>query len=173
VTPRGRRRLVRGCLIVVIVGLALSGVTAFPLATEVRWVAQTLHALPDVVPAVQHPLASWIDRVRDALVATGARYPFLAYGTDWLAFAHLVIAVAFVLPLRDPVRYAGVVAWGMLAAVGVIPLAVIAGQVRGIPWGWTLIDCSFGVVAMVPLAIAFAHTRVLQRDDPRFGRMAA
>jgi hypothetical protein len=30
-------------------------------------------------------------------------YPFLAYGTDWLAFVHLVIAVAFVGPFFDPV----------------------------------------------------------------------
>ena len=28
-------------------------------------------------------LLAWIERVRDALAHTNARYPFLAYGTDW------------------------------------------------------------------------------------------
>jgi hypothetical protein len=171
VSPRGRLRLVRSCLVVVIVGLALSGVTAFPLEAELRLGASVLHGLPDVVPALQDPLLLWVERIRDALVATGAHAPFLAYGTDWLAFAHLVIAVAFLGALRDPVRNSWIVVWGMIAAVGVIPLAVIAGPIRGLPWGWTVIDCSFGVLAMVPLVIAFRGIRVLARDDPRFGRM--
>jgi hypothetical protein len=167
VTPRGRLRLARGCLVVVIVGLAVSGVTAFPLTAEVGFASTVLHRLPDLVPG----FVAWIDRVHAALVAADARTPFLAYGTDWLAFAHLVIAVAFVGALRDPVRNVWIVVWGMIAAIGVIPLAVIAGPIRGLPWGWTVIDCSFGVLAMVPLVIAFVQLRRLQRDDPRFGRM--
>ena len=39
---------------------------------------------------------AWVERVHAALVVTGERYPFLAYGTDWLAFAHLVLALVFV-----------------------------------------------------------------------------
>jgi hypothetical protein len=35
----------------------------------------------------------------------------------------------------------------------VIPLAMIAGAVRGIPIGWRLIDCSFGVIGSIPLVI--------------------
>ena len=31
-------------------------------------------------------------------------YPLLAYGTDWLAFSHLVLAVVFLGAWRDPVR---------------------------------------------------------------------
>ena len=102
------------------------------------------------------------ERVRDALIATNAQYPFLAYGTDWLAFAHLVIAVAFLGPLRDPVRNIWVIQWGVIACVGVIPLALIAGPIRGLPLGWTLIDLSF-VVAVIPLAIAWRLTRRLER----------
>ncbi len=40
----------------------------------------------------------------------------------------------------------------MIACAGVIPLALIAGAVRGIPLGWRLIDCSFGVLGSIPLA---------------------
>jgi hypothetical protein len=49
-------------------------------------------------------LYGWVVRVYAALRDMNSRYPFLAYGYDWLAFAHLVIAVAFIGPLRDPVR---------------------------------------------------------------------
>jgi hypothetical protein len=31
-------------------------------------------------------------------------HPWLAYGTDWLAFAHIVIAVFFIGPFVDPVQ---------------------------------------------------------------------
>ena len=35
-----------------------------------------------------------VGKVRDALNDTYSRYPFIAYGTDWLAFGHFVIALA-------------------------------------------------------------------------------
>lgn len=38
------------------------------------------------------------------LTAAYAAYPYLGYGTDWLAFGHLSIAVAFWGPYREPVR---------------------------------------------------------------------
>jgi hypothetical protein len=39
----------------------------------------------------------------------------------------------------------------MLACAAVIPLALIAGAVREIPFWWRLVDCSFGVIGIVPL----------------------
>ena len=110
-------------------------------------------------------LTEWIDRVRDALIATNDAYPFLAYGTDWLAFAHLVIAVAFIGPLRDPVRNIWIVQFGMIACIGVIPLALIAGAIRGIPVGWQLIDMSFGVIGIIPLIIVYRLIRRLEREQ--------
>ena len=84
-------------------GLVLSGITAFPLQSELCWLVSALQTgvLQSVAAAVH--LLPWIERVSDALAATNAAYPFLAYGTDWLAFAHLVIAAAFVGPYVDPV----------------------------------------------------------------------
>jgi hypothetical protein len=90
----------------------------------------------------------------DLATATNAHYPFLAYGTDWLAFAHLVIAVAFIGPYFDPIRNKWVITFGLIACVGVIPLALIAGPIRGIPFGWRLIDCSFGVCGAIPFCCA-------------------
>lgn len=97
--------------------------------------------------------AAWVVRVRDALRHAEANYPFLAYGTDWLGFAHLVIAAAFVGPFRDPVKHRFIIDWGLFCCAAVIPLALIAGEVRGIPWWWRGIDCSFGVVGAVPLLV--------------------
>jgi hypothetical protein len=141
---------IRLLLWIFIIGLVLSGITAFPLETELRTFANFINADSS---AANSPFAGWIVRVRDALIDTNAKYPFLAYGTDWLAFAHLVLAVAFIGPLRDPVRNIWVIEFGMIACVMVIPLALIAGQVRGIPLYWRLIDCSFGVFGIIPLAL--------------------
>jgi hypothetical protein len=154
-----RIRRVRGYLIVFMIGLVISGLTAFPLVSESRLLVTVLHSLSvdTLLPGPAAFLASVADGLRDA----GARYPYLAYGTDWLAFAHLVIAVAFVGPLRDPVRNVWVVQWGMIACVAVIPLAMIAGPIRDIPLYWRFVDCSFGVVGIVPLLLAYRHIRRL------------
>lgn len=143
-TERLERR-VRGLLLLFIAGLVLSGVTAFPLVTELRWLTGVLGAGPETQPHEVTGVLQWLVTVRDALTETNARYPFLAYGTDWLAFAHLVIAVAFVGPWRDPVRNRWVVTFGLIACAGVVPLALIAGAVRDIPFYWRLIDCAFGI----------------------------
>ncbi len=155
------RRLIRVWLWIFVVCLVLSGLTAFPLQTESRWLADAVHGSPlgDHLPA----LAAWTARVRDGLAETDARYPFLAYGTDWLAFAHLVIAVAFWGPLRDPVRNVWVIQWALIACAGIVPLALICGPLRGIPVYWRFVDMSFGVVGAVPLLIVLRAIRRLER----------
>ncbi|MEV0718226.1 hypothetical protein [Asanoa sp. NPDC050611] len=142
-------RTARFWLVLFVAGLVLSGLTAFPLETEVRLAVRLLDG--GVAP---DGLVHWLGRVHEGLGETNDRYPFIAYGTDWLAFAHLVIAVAFWGPLRDPVRNVWVVQFGVIACAGVVPLALVAGAVRGIPFGWRLIDISFGVVGVVPLLLA-------------------
>ena len=154
---------IRIWLVLFIVALVLSGLTAFPLESELRWAAGILHSSP--APQLLPGLVEWVDRVRDALIVTNGRYPFLAYGTDWLAFAHLVIAVAFIGPLREPVRNIWVIQFGIIACAGIIPLALIAGAVRGIPLGWQLIDMSFGVIGAIPLVIVYRMIRRLEREQ--------
>jgi hypothetical protein len=153
------RTRIKVWLWIFILGLVFSGITAFPLESELRAFAGFIHADAN---AATSGFAAWIVRVRDGLIDTYARYPFLAYGTDWLAFAHLVIAVAFIGPLRDPVRNVWVIKFGIIACAMVIPLALIAGVIRGIPFGWRLIDCSFGVLGIVPLAICRREIKRLE-----------
>jgi hypothetical protein len=102
--------------------------------------------------------------VHDGVVETNRSYPFMAYGTDWLAFAHLVIAIAFIGPLIDPIRNRWVLQFGTIACIGVIPLALIAGRIRGIPPYWRLIDCSFGIVGVIPLLICLHYIRQIERS---------
>ena len=144
-------------------GLVLSGVTAFPLLSElnllVRWLgAEHLAASGGMLAG----LGAWIVKVRDGLRATYAAYPFIAYGTDWLAFGHLIIALFFVGPMLDPVRNVFVLRAGVWACVLVWPLALICGPIRGIPFYWRLVDCSFGVLGLPLLWYCLYLTRRLE-----------
>jgi hypothetical protein len=91
----------------------------------------------------------------------------LSYGTDWLAFAHIVIAVAFIGPWRDPVKNIWVIEFGMIACIMVFPLAFIAGGIRDIPLFWKLIDCSFGVLGFIPLYYCYSLIKQLERIESK------
>jgi hypothetical protein len=157
-TSRQHLRTIRIWLSVFIAGLVLSGITAFPLEHETAWLAAWLAAHPILPRAI----IVWIDRVYQALYQDSIHAPFLAYGTDWLAFAHLTLAVVFVGPLVNPVRNKWVLQFGLIACAGVLALALIAGPIRGIPPLWRLIDCSFGIFGAIPLLIALRSTSQLE-----------
>ncbi len=142
------------CIWIIIIGLALSGITAFPLESELAILRA--HLSPNST------MGNWINTIYQAIKTTNTQFPWLSYGTDWLAFAHLVIAVVFIGPLRDPVRNIWVIHFGMIACIAIFPLAFIAGAIRGIPFFWRLIDCSFGVIGFVPLYFVNKYTRMLE-----------
>ena len=146
-----------------VVGLVLSGLTAFPLPQELKILAQIFGVPENATPENYSGLLAWIVTVRNGLLETDAKYPFLAYGTDWLAFGHLVIAMAFVGPWKNPVRNVFVIQWAMAACGAIFPLAMIFGPMRGIPFGWQIIDCTFGVVGIIPLWLCLRWTRELER----------
>ncbi len=155
-------RRTRIWIAVFIVGPVLSGITAFPLERETAWLNRIFGVAS--APAAGEPaLNTWLRRVHEGIAATNRAYPFMAYGTDWLAFAHLVIAIAFLGPLVDPVRNKWVLVFGIIACVGVVPLAMIAGPIRGIPLYWRLIDSSFGIVCVIPLLICLRYVRQLEQ----------
>ena len=170
-----RLRYIRLILGLFVMGLVLSGLTAFPLAWELRLLTSWFGERT-IVGTTFPGLAYWLSYVQEGLETAEREYPFLAYGTDWLAFAHIVIAVAFVGPLRDPVRNIWVVEFGMIACLLVIPLALICGPIRGIPFYWQLLDCSFGVFGLIPLAIArrmiLDIDRAERRWENRVGRLS-
>ena len=148
-------RRIKTIIIVFIVFLVLSGITAFPIETELQILNSNSALFPDFI-------RNWLNDVYFAVKDTNTKYPFLSYGTDWLAFAHLVIAVAFIGPLKNPVKNIWIIEFGIIACIMVIPLALIAGEVRGIPLYWRLFDCSFGILGLIPLIWCYKLIKKLE-----------
>lgn len=126
--------------------LVLSGVTAFAPQAELKW-------LLSIWPEQHSPLYHWLAYTYHGIKTTNDLFPAMAYGYDWLAFAHIVIATAFIGPLQDPVRNVWVIKFGCIACVMIFPLAFVAGYIRNIPLFWQLLDCSFSVIGLIPLWI--------------------
>jgi hypothetical protein len=156
------KRRVRFILCLFVFGLLLSGLTAFPIMWEIR-ILEGLIGEGTFMEKVYPPMAHWISFVHRGLRDIPGESCFIYYGTDWLAFAHIVIAIAFLGPLRDPVKNIWVIEFGMIACVLVIPLALIAGRIRGIPFFWQLIDCSFGIVGIIPLWICRRYIKQMEK----------
>jgi hypothetical protein len=143
------RQLIKRLLVFFMVCLFLSGLTALPIEWELSILLGVFHS-----PTVLH---AWLLKVVRAYHEVGQDHPFLLYGYDWLAFAHFILAILFVGPYRDPVKNIWVMEFGLIACVLVIPLALIAGTFRGIPLGWRLVDCSFGVAGFIVLWVGYHH----------------
>ena len=154
----------RAVMILFIIGLILSGVTAFPLLWEMKILTKILGVGDAISPDGFTGLLHWILVVRWGLEEMYSKYPWIAYGTDWLAFAHLVLAVFFIGPFVDPVRNVWVVYAGLIACVGVLPLALICGPLRGLPFYWQLIDCSFGIFGALPLLYCLKVTKKMGEE---------
>ena len=150
------RKRIRIWVLIFIIGLVLSGVTAFPIETELAFMVNHSSIFPEFI-------VRWIETIYLAVKDTNTHYPWLSYGTDWLAFGHIVIATAFIGPLRDPVKNIWVIQFGMIACVMVLPLAFIAGPIRQIPVYWSCIDSCFGIFGIIPLYICYRSIRELEK----------
>lgn len=150
---------IRRWLLVFILGLLVSGLTAVPLV----WLTSVF---AELVEPMGGPLYEWAEKAAFAVSSVDSNFPLLFYGTDWLAFAHVVIAMAFVGPFRDPVRNKWVVEWGLLCCACVPLLAFLWAPVRGIPFFWRCVDASFGVAGAIPLwAVLLRIRRMEVRSD--------
>jgi len=146
-------RQVRRLLVVFVVGLIISGVSAFPIQTGLRLIHEAI-----LSHQLSNTFTQWLETVYLGVEHTYSKYPFIAYGTDWLAFAHIVLAILFAGIIRDPLRNIWVIEFGLIACVAIFPLALIAGPIRGIPFFWQLLDCSFGIAGGAVLWIC--HRKV-------------
>jgi len=157
------QRRIRFLLISFMCALALSGLTAIPLQWELKLLMPFLEKISNwgmAFPA----MVAWIDRINDGVQNGYGQYPFLAYGTDWLAFGHVAIAIAFVGVLREPVRNIWVVNFGVIACLLVVPWTLVFGTMRGIPFFWQLIDMSFGILGIFPLWLARRNILELAKE---------
>ncbi|RYZ24329.1 MAG: hypothetical protein EOO16_01180 [Chitinophagaceae bacterium] len=132
-----RLRTIRRLLGIFIIALLLSGLTVWPAAAELRFALR--------ITGTESTAGQWLQQVLAAYTETDRQYGFLLYGYDWLAFAHVILAGLFIGPWLDPVRNRWVIQFGLGACAAILPLAFICGTLRGIPFWWQLVDCSFGV----------------------------
>jgi hypothetical protein len=160
------RRRVRGWTLFFIAGLVVSGITALPIRSELEW---AVAVLGEDLGASRLPafMAPWLLTLRDGIRATSERAPFIFYGTDWLAFGHFAIALAFVGALRDPVRNRWLYRFGMIVCAAVPVWALVFGPIRGIPPWWRLVDASFGVVGFVPSWLCDRWVRRMEAGSDR------
>lgn len=155
------QRSIRRWLLFFMFVLVISGLTAIPVEWEISLVKRFFD--------FDSPVGIWLNNIFQSIKETGAKYPWLFYGYDWLAFAHLVLAIVFIGPYKDPVKNKWVIEFGMIACLLIIPFAMIAGYFRGIPFWWRMIDCSFGIIGFLPLAIVYKKINLLERiaDEER------
>lgn len=145
---------IRGWIIFFMIALALSGITAMPAESELNFLIRCFP--PDTTTG------AWLDKVFIGIADTNRKYPFIAYGYDWLAFAHFLLAILFIGPFKHPVRNKWVIEFAMIACLLVIPFALVAGHFRGIPVWWRLIDSSFGIIGLIPLIICLKRIHSLE-----------
>lgn len=143
--------------ILFIIALIISGITAIPMAAELS----LLEKYPNLFPSAFN---NWIIKVHDGIVATNQAYPFIAYGTDWLAYAHVMIAILFIGVLKDPVKNKWIVTWGIINCIVIFPVALIAGPIRGIPFFHQMIDCLFGVFGIILLLLIKKRIHILEKQ---------
>jgi hypothetical protein len=153
---KSRLKSIRTLLLIFIICLFISGLTAIPVHTE-------LGLLEQLFPT-DSPIGFWIIKVHAAYIQVNEQHPFLLYGYDWLAFAHFILSILFIGILRDPIKNTWVIQFGMISCVLIIPFAFTAGYFRGIPIGWRLIDCSFGIVGF--LLLQMIMWRIKKMDTP-------
>lgn len=153
--PRAR---IRSWTIFFIAALWTSGLTAVPLEDGTRW-------LSDLTTGWAGPWHPWAERTAVAVADVAAHHPFLFYGTDWLAFAHVIIGILFIGVLRDPVRNKWVVEWGLWCRGLVIVLAFAWAPFRGIPFFWRCVDASFGIFGAFPLYLVLCDIQILEQQS--------
>ena len=105
--------------VIFIVGLVVSGATAIPIPTELETAVRVLGEDLSANGLIPDGMAVWLRTLGDGIRETSVRAPFMFYGTDWLAFGHFMIALAFAGALRDPVRNRWLYRFGMIACAAV------------------------------------------------------
>ena len=140
---------------IVVFGLLVSGITVWPAVPELKLAVRI--AWGDGEPT--GVLHSFILQAIEGLESVEATYPFMLYAHDWLAFAHIVLAILFAGAIRDPIRNIWVVQCGLIMCALVPVLAGICIPIRGLPLRWFWIDFAFAPAAGLPLWIALRDIR--------------
>ncbi|MCP4343970.1 MAG: hypothetical protein GY795_00405 [Desulfobacterales bacterium] len=145
---------------IVAFGLLISGITVWPAIPGLKFAVHI--AWGDTEPT--GVLHSFVLQAIEGLESVESEYPFMLYAHDWLAFAHIVLAILFAGAIRDPVRNKWIIQCGLIMCALVPVLAGICIPIRGLPLQWFWIDFSFAPAAAVPLWIALRNIRLIEAE---------
>lgn len=151
------KKIIRSWLKIFIAALFISGLTAIPVEQELTYIVNHF--------PFEGSLKGFLEEVLIGIQNTSKNYPFLFYGYDWLAFAHFLFAILFIGPFKDPVKNKWVIEFGIIACILIIPFAMIAGHFRGMPFWWRVVDCSFGIIGLIPLSICLKNIKRLEVEE--------
>jgi len=140
---------------IVAFGLVVSGVTIWPAVPELKTIVHIVWG-DDEPSGVLH---SFILKAIEGIESVDESYSFMLYAHDWLAFAHIVLAILFAGAIRDPVRNIWIVQCGLIMCALVPVLAGTCIPIRGLPLFWFWIDAAFAPAAALPLWIALRDIR--------------
>ncbi len=140
-------------------GLFISGITVWPAVPGLQFGQQILGRFG----FEDSQLYSFSAQILASLQAVASDHPQILYGYDWLAFAHIVLAILFAGAIRDPVRNKWIIECGLIMCLLVPVLAATCIPLRQIPWFWFWIDFAFAPAAAVPLAIALCDVRRVEK----------
>jgi len=140
---------------IVVFGLVISGVTVWPAVPELKMTIRIVWGNGEPTGV----LHSFILQAIEGIESVEANYPFMLYAHDWLAFAHIVLAILFAGAIRDPIRNVWIVQCGLIICALVPILAGICIPIRGLPLVWFWIDFAFAPAAALPLWIALRDIR--------------
>jgi len=153
-------RRAKWMMAIVAFGLFVSGVTIWPVVWELKTAVQVVWGGGEATGVIHRFVLQAIEGIE----AMQAKYPFMLYGYDWLAFAHVGLAILFAGALRDPIRNVWVVQFGLIMCALVPVLGGVCIPLRGIPFHWFWIDFVFAPCAAVPLWIALRDIRRVERE---------
>lgn len=145
---------------IVVFGLLVSGITVWPAVLELKLAVSVVWG--DAEPT--GVLHTFLLQAIEGLESVNATYPFLFYAGDWLAFAHIVLAILFAGAIRDPVRNIWIVQCGLIMCALVPVLAIVCIPLRGLPMVWFWIDSAFAVGAALPLWVALKDIRRIEAE---------
>jgi len=129
-------------LIIVAIGLLISGITVWPAIPELKFGLIVLEKIGLAHSELAH-----------------------LYGYDWLAFAHIVLAILFWGAARDPLRNKWIVECGLIMCALIPLLALICIPYREIPWWWFFMDFAFAPAAALPLWTALTDIRTIESSS--------
>ena len=137
-------------LVIVVFGLLVSGITIWPAVPELKIAVNMIWG--EAEPAGE--LHTFLLASIEGLELVENDYPFMLYAHDWLAFAHIALAILFAGAIVNPVKNIWIVQCGLIMCVLVPVLAGICIPIRGIPWIWLWVDFAFAPAAAIPLISA-------------------